>query len=674
GKFAFIDNATQKVRDVLDQVESIVRRVDIQLEANLNLVQDTILWSILATQQLNDALQNVNLVMRQATAIVDSACSGGLLIDEEGSGFLTAAAHRVAAIRRVADIIQHSDDWLAAAETIAQNDDVKRRLGTARQRIKDATGEVLEFVNAADDVVSNLLCHPDELEFVVAKAEAFTQRVTDSIPAIQQPLLVILAELQRAESLKTTIADRIYVPIRAVRAALEPAEDGTRTGNGERINRIISCILYNASHDAEDCSIIPSNSLPDAEPPYGINALANNGGNERDIADALFYVVESEIGDLFKMIKTNLVTATSGMVPGAYMSPEQLRRMLVTEIMRSEPVKRLRSKMDEHFAEVAYSINNIGLQIIDQINLVIEDALATVTGPINDALREATAVVRAIPLQSAGINGFATIAGNELERAHISAGWTMRGKDDDDATGFKAALDAESWSAKHTNPDVNTPTACVLGPEEALLDVKISAYGLPINVMAADIDIEKLYLGFTLEQNTGNGPALKPVGVFGGINTIGEIGFSEAVVFDPAFAAGLGAKQTYIGASAGAVFSSLTADVAFLVGRVCPGNTVLTDLDPSVEKFLPNLPASGFTGAYLRGGATIPIIPGGCALNIGVVADFGTWIFVGRPTVFGGLVGGGATGQVACIASLKGKVTVGGSASTDGDLKLAGDA
>jgi hypothetical protein len=250
----------------------------------------------------------------------------------------------------------------------------------------------------------------------------------------------------------------------------------------------------------------------------------------------------------------------------------------------------------------------------------------------------------------------------------------MRGSDDDDATGFKAALDAESWSARHIDPDINTPTSCNVGENESLLDVKISAFGLPIKVLAADIDIEKLYLGFTLKGNEDAGPALLPVGVFGGINTIGEIGFSEAIVFDPAFAAGLGQQQTYIGASAGALFSSLTADVAFLVGRVCPGNTVLTDLDPSVEKFLPNLPASGFTGAYLRGGATIPIIPGGCALNVGVVADFGTWLFVGRPTTLGGLIGGGATGQVACIAALKGKATVGGSVSTNGDLKLTGEA
>jgi hypothetical protein len=44
------------------------------------------------------------------------------------------------------------------------------------------------------------------------------------------------------------------------------------------------------------------------------------------------------------------------------------------------------------------------------------------------------------------------------------------------------------------------------------------------------------------------------------------------------------------------------------------------------------------------------------------------------PTTFGGLVGGGAMGEVACIASIKGQVTVAGNASTSGDLKLVGDA
>jgi hypothetical protein len=672
GKFAIIDESIQKVRDILELVETEIRKVDIQLAATIRLAEDLVDEASYVTAELETAVANINTVMRQATAIADQACDDGRLVSGAGAGILGVAAERVEAVRRVLSIIQNTNAWLDAAATIAQDADVNIRLETARQRIRDATEEVLEFVDAADRAVSEFVCHPEELDAIVAKVEEYTGKIITELNDADAAFDAARAALQQAAGLQDTFTKRIYEPLRVAREALAPAEDNQSAFDGEDMNRVISCILYGATH-VDRCPGIAS-SVPNAHLPYGINAIARDVNTENDIADVIFSVIQGEVDPLFDRVKHDLRVATDGWLPGAYMSPDELRRMLVTEVMRSIPVKELRATMDKHIGEIAYSVNNIGLQIVDQINLVIEDALSTVTGPINDALGEATAAVRGIPLQSAGINGFATIAGNELERAHLSAGWTMRGSDDDDATGFEAALDAESWSAKHVEPDENTPTSCNVGENESLLDVKISAFGLPIKVMAADITIEKLYLGFTLKGNEGNGPALLPVGVFGGINTMGEIGFSEAIVFDPAFAAGLGQQQTYIGASAGAVFSSLTADVAFLVGKVCPGNTVLTDLDPSVEFFLPNLPASGFAGAYLRGGATIPIIPGGCALNVGVVADFGTWLFVGRPTTLGGLVGGGATGQVACIASLKGKVTVSGSVSTDGDLKLAGDA
>ena len=664
--FAIID----EILPVLDQVEAEARAVDDKVTGTLEEAQRLILRAAFSVQDIQRAMNDINLVLRQAATFADAACDDGLLLDQEGGGFLNTAAERIGAVRQVTDIIRNTNEWLGAAETIARNEDVKRRLGTARQRVRDATDDLVEFVEVADDAISELVCLPGQADEIVVFAENWTNKINTQLQGAVTPLLAANAALQQMNTIRTVFAERVFTPINYLRESLGNARRSASDFNGAELNEIVSCLLYDATHD-DAC--VNAGNVPDAVGPYGVNALAASAPNERDVADLIFEGIEDQVNDLFRIVEDNLIASTRGLMPGAYMSPEELRRTLVTEIMRSEPVRNLRTKMDEHFAEVAYAMNGIVLQIIDQVNAVVEDALSAVTGPINDALREATAAVRGIPLQSAGMNGFATIAGNELERAHISAGWTMRGADDDDATGFKAALDAESWSARNGDADLNTPTACHVGANESLLDVKISAYGLPINVLAADIDIEKLYLGFTLQNNTGGGPALIPIGIFGGINTIGEIGFSEAIVFDPAFAAALGEKQTYIGASAGAVFSSLTADVAFLVGRVCPGNTVLTDLDPEVEKFLPNLPASGFTGAYLRGGATIPIIPGGCALNVGVVADFGTWLFVGRPTVFGGLVGGGATGQVACIAALKGKVTVAGSASTDGDLKLTGE-
>jgi hypothetical protein len=667
--FAIVD----KLLATLDQMADDAHAIDAQVENAITQATDLQVEAILKLLEVVQATNDIDLVVEQTVTFVDAACRNGFVVAEEGNGYLNDVALRFAAIRRVADIIRNTTEWLDAAEVIAKTAEAKRRLGTAKQRIQDATSELLEFITAADDAVSDLVCDSTQIDLVQVKTRQYTAKVRAHAQTFAENVVANRSAIDELNALRTTLTTRVLQPIDALRNGLHTVREEAPDYGGGSLNGLVSCILYDATHPGE---CVDTSTVPAAIEPFGVNALAANDldSDERDIADLIFDGTRTELDQHFAVISDGLLTITNGLMPGAYMTPEQLRRMLVTEIMRTAPIKDLRREMDKHFSEISYAMNGIVLQVVDQVNAIVEEAVSSVTGPINDALSEATSVVRGIPLQSAGINGFATIAGNELERAHISAGWTMRGGDDDDSTGFRAALDAESWSAKHTNPDQNTPTSCNVGANESLLDVKISAYGLPINVMAADINIEKLYLGFTLRSGQPNGPALIPIGIFGGINTIGEIGFTDAIVFDPAFAAGLGEKQTYIGASAGAVFSSLAADVAFLVGRVCPGNTVLTDLDPEVEKFLPNLPASGFTGAYLRGGATIPIIPGGCALNVGVVADFGSWIFVGSPTTIGGLIGGGATGQIACIAALKGKATVGGSATTDGDLKLTGEA
>jgi len=666
----------KQLRDVLDEVRAAVAEVDARAGDAIDQVEDLTNEAADQLAALRQATLDVDLAVSQAVTFADRACRDGITPGGEGNGYLEDVAVRVSAVRDVADVIRNTNRIFDAAETLAKNEDVKRRLATARQRIRNATEELLEFVEAADQAVRDVICQTDDAQTVLARVFDLTEDIRERVDALEPTLAAIAPPLNALKDARQLLSDRILTPITTLEQTLEAIGEDGDNFTGDQLVALIECSLYNATNSGPRCSGL--NGPLDVQGEFGINRIAADdpqSNTDRDLAGLVFGTALGALGAELDEAQAILVSWTEDTLPGAYMTPEQLRRLLATEIMRTQPVRDLRLAMDRHFGEIGTSLNGIVLQYTDQLNEVIREALASVTGPVNDALAEATAVVRAIPLQAAEVNGFATIAGNELERAHISAGWTMRGSGDGDSTTFGAALDAESWSARNIDPDLNTPTACAVGESESLLDVKISAYGLPINVLAADITIEKLYLGFTLEGNEGGpGPALLPIGVFGGINTIGEIGFSDAIIFDPGFAAGLGELQTYVGATAGASFSGLTADVAFLIGRVCPGNTVLTDLDPQVEKFLPSLPASGFTGAYMRGGATIPIIPGGCALNVGVSADFGQWIFVGQPTVLGGLVGGGAVGQVACIAAIKGKVTVGGSVSTDGDLKLTGEA
>ncbi len=658
---AYLDAVIVQVEQVDSAVVGVIGEVE-QLRSDVQRLVDAV----------TQATYDVELVARQAVNVSDTICNDDFRDSAEGNGFLNQAAQRFVQIRKLSNIIQTSTEVFTAAETLATDDAAKRRLSTARQRITDATGELLFFVNAADDAVRDAVC-PNQLSAALAKVVEYTNKIRRQARSIGSDFNSATSPVDDLLLLQQELSDSVLRPMRSLRTSIGQArynaEDtltGANSGTGATLVQAIDCVLQEVTMEVDCGSQIPDDVI-------GINTIYADQPGQIDLVVMLFGPVRDRIDGVFNTVETEFAAFTDKLLPGAYFTPEQLRRLVVTEVMRSPPVKELRMAMDKHFGEIGTSINGIVLQLTDQINDVVQTALASVTGPINDALSDATAAVRAIPLESAGINGFATIAGNELERAHLSAGWTMRGSDKDDSTGFKAALDAESWSTRTVPDDANVPTACSVGDPSSLLDVKISAYGLPIKVLAADIDIEKLYLGFTLQSQDG-APALLPIGVFGGISTMGEIGFTEAIVFDPAFAAAVGKLQTYVGASAAASFSDIGAEVAFLVGRVCPGNTVLTDLDPEVVKFLPALPASGFTGAYLRGGATIPIIPGGCALNVGVTADFGSWIFVGSPTNIGGLVGGGAIGQVLCIASIRGKVRVGGNVSTNGDLKLTGDA
>jgi len=627
-------------------------------------------------QALREATIDIDLAVSQAVSFADSACSDGLVASAEGNGYLNDVAVRFTTIRQVTTLIRNSDQLFGAAEAVAKNQDVKRRLGNARQRIRNATDELVEFVAAADQAVRDVICETDQIGLVTARVFDITGDIRALSLQLEELVLRGTAPLQDLAELHTALRETVLDPVTDLSEALRQVRVQADELDGQQLVDLVGCILYDATHLDAACDIntpAPPASLPQGD--LGVNALAAETSGQRDLADYVFDSLRQETDRIIGGAEEAFVDWTADQLPGAYMSPEELRRMVVSEIMGSEPIHELRLAMDEHFGAIGAAMNDIVLQYTDQLNEAIQAALAGVTGPINDALSEATSVVRAIPLQAAQMDGYATIAGNELERAHLSAGWTMRGSDDSDSTGFKAALDAESWSARNAELGTDeTDTGCAVGESESLLDVKISAYGLPINVLAADIDIEKLYLGFTLQSGGNSGFALTPVGVFGGISTLGEIGFTDAIVFDPAFGAGLGTRQTYIGASAGAAFSGLEADVAFLIGKVCPGNTVLNDLDPQAANFLPNLDASGFAGAYLRGGATIPIIPGGCGLNVGVSADFGSWILANNPLQIGGLVGGGARGDVLCIASIKGKVRVGGTVSTAGDLKLRGEA
>ena len=204
-----------------------------------------------------------------------------------------------------------------------------------------------------------------------------------------------------------------------------------------------------------------------------------------------------------------------------------------------------------------------------------------------------------------------------------------------------------SWNANGGKAE-----ACSVPAADELLDAIIAIQNIPIEIGASELMIKELYLGFTLRA-ANTGPEIEAL--LGGIVTEGQIGAGEIHIFDPQLHAGVGTTEGYLGARAGARFNSIQMSVAFLAGKTC-SDEVLVSLDPQAAEFIGPL-TSGFNGVFVRGAASMPIFSIGCPFEIGASADVGAWVLAGPPLILGGLVGGALYGEGACIVSVRGQIT-----------------
>ena len=318
---------------------------------------------------------------------------------------------------------------------------------------------------------------------------------------------------------------------------------------------------------------------------------------------------------------------------------DELRHMVITKILDTEPVANIRIAMNESLSPVMDEIREVVVELFSSVNRVIYDLFDKLNDKANKALAEATSVVKAMPIKSGKMDGYALISGDELDRLHIGAEWKVDSGDKDTSYSFNGALDMQRWGA-------SGKAGCGGGTStDGNMDVKISTRDIHLSLGGKGLSVDELYFGFTLQH------AL-PIGIMGGIESEAGFNFNKFALYDMKLLAGIGAIETYLGAKSAAIFDVYQMNVAFLVGKTC-GKEIITKLDPEVADFI-TLPNNVFKGAYIRGGASFPVWNNGCALTVGVTADLGAWVLI--PGTYGGLVGGGAYGKALCIASLKGQV------------------
>lgn len=612
-----------------------------------------------AVQRIQQVVPAVETRLRQITAFSSALC--GTTLSGELDSFLNQLFEQLGGLRLALDIAGNTDLLLPLIQLAAQDPELNRALQEGQAGVRRAALELQGRLLIIEGRLKDAVCRGDAGE-ILQQAFDFLTDLSDLAAIADQTLLAAEAELDRLERLQQQAVALLVKPMTTVAAEVrklaDTARDAATPPTAEQLSDAFDALQARVVQQDNLALLLPDPTGPDA-----VNVLLAPTGRSDDLLGYVARELRGETDEVVNNLELALRRLVDDNLPRLSYTPDELRQLLVGLLMDTDTIRTVRAEADAQLTELRYRVNELVTQITDQVNLTVQGALARVENRINQVLEKASAPLKAIPLQSAGLDGFAVIAGKELERVHIGAEWLLSpGSDGEEPRKFGAALDAASWSAN------NKTAGCSIPEGESRLDVTLSAFNLPAAFGPSKVVMKEISMGFTLDQQAGK---LAPKGVFGGLFVQGDIGMSEFVVYDPALMAGIGDLETYFGARAGLLVSTIAVEGAFLAGKTC-NQDVLLKLDPKVAQFIP-IPDVGFAGAYLRGSASIPVYSNGCPLTLGVAADAGAWVLAGPPLTVGGLIGGGAFGKVGCVGALRGQLRALGTVNTDGDYVFAGE-
>lgn len=386
-------------------------------------------------------------------------------------------------------------------------------------------------------------------------------------------------------------------------------------------------------------------------------------------------VVQDKVADLMKLVP--------------FPSGDDLRRIVYDKVLNNPIIGQLEALVHENLALILKPLDQLGADLLGYINRFVKEAFEKLDQLIASLLSSATAAFKSFPLKGGSVDGYAEINDRELLRLHIGAVFKMNddkkgsgngnngnasaggSKDNDKSADFSAALDVTSWAANGKGKNCGVPASGDT-PGQGLLDANITVRNVPIKIGTGNLGIRELSLGMTLGDLSGQGKGIELLGINGRIYTSGSLEFTNFKLYDMGLEVGVGAIETYLGATAAASFQGINLKAAFLAGKTC-NDEVIKRLDPEAGSFMA-LPNGVFSGIFVRGRASIPIWNVGCLLRVGAGAGIGFWYLdYGGSTTVGGILEGSVYGNLMCIVSVRGGVKLMGQIA-DGDVSLLGEA
>ncbi len=544
-------------------------------------------------QQVNNAREKISDV-RNAIAAVDLTTLGNVL---QAAAALSGASIDTslldAARQSITTALRELDDTIAQADSALQAAYGSLPLAGLLTPIRDL-------------LQNNLL---NNLKTVAAALEQLQSRIEMLAPAVSTGLADLKSQL---ESLRQIVASNQSIDPSIT--TWDQAESAARTALDQ-----MAQVAFNS----------PNNSFPQ---------LFENSFAALIHEPFKPLLEDTAPGGIQDLMDSMVAAVTSGLPQP---SEQDIRNMIRISLVNSPAVAQVNQVFFTQFGLLSDQMDTISTGMTDRMNELIRQTIDAVNQSMSSQLAGSTIPVGGSNwgLSSVGIDGYALVSQDEFERIHLGAEFVFG--NDSDPTSYNAALDVTSWKAD------NGKTGCVDAPGD-YFDVTISTHDVTADMLGMDVGIKTAMIGFTI-NNAG------PIGVFGNCYLAGEINFEVLVLEDLGLEVGVGAEETYFGATGAGRFQEYRIPkAAFFVGRSCNFD-VLSRLDPEIAGFIG--PFSPLEGIYARGSVSVPIYNGGCWFTLGAGVDVGAWYFTQPPPrTFGGLFGGSAYGSLGCLASIKGMI------------------
>lgn len=310
----------------------------------------------------------------------------------------------------------------------------------------------------------------------------------------------------------------------------------------------------------------------------------------------------------------------------------------------------LRQRLYDLDAALREQIDSVFQEVNGALRGLISQSLAELDNSINGALGEISDVMGA-----GKIDGHALIVGDSLKLLRLDGHFEWKAPD---SLEFDAYVQIKEYDSEGTGSCSSSAGS--------FTEVTLGANHVPLKWVSPDLQAN-IGAKFTFD-----GTVPFPVNFGGSLELIGDLSFETFVLHDLAAALAFGKYENYIALKGGVRFNGYDFSGAIFFGRTCSLDPLIL-IDPDVAGVLGNPP---FTGAYVYAQGWLPVselvlgIPASCLFQISAGVGAGAFYFAEGPT-YGGKMFLGVSGDLLCIVSIQGDITMIGLKQGD-DLRFKG--